>query len=248
MKEKTQSLEHTINLLNQQLNKAEVTLQLKESMFLRNETDLKHSIKLLQNEVKELNERLDSDDSNQSQSSLIFKKIDVSSPLQKIGNPDVSLLENQLQSYKEMQGKWSKRERELVSLLKETSAKLKTMKDTTKCCDCVFQKNSRVTDPTSPSQRTDALELSKQTVASLTSRTEQLETDLLCWKKDFKRLKSEKEEEVRNLRLDFKQDKERCEEEFSNERKIMEEKHDLEVQKILLVEEVRFIDSFCLID
>ena len=52
-------------------------------MFLRKETDLKHSVKLLQNEIKDLNERLDTDpdDLNQSQSSMIFKKIvDMSSP------------------------------------------------------------------------------------------------------------------------------------------------------------------------
>ena len=245
MKEKTQSLEHTINSLNQQLHKAEVTLQLKESMFLRKETDLKHSVKLLQNEIKDLNERLDADpdDLNQSQSSVIFKKIvDMSSPQGENGD-----LMNQIESYKEMHGKWSKREKELVSLLKETSNKLKTMKDAAKGCDCALEENRSVLN--TPSQRRikgkneekleDALELSKQKVASLISRNEQLENQFTEAKETFQRLKNDLKDEVCTLR----QENDRCEKDFLNEKKIMEEKHNLEIEKILLVEEVRLISG-----
>ena len=231
--------------MNQQLHKAEVTLQLKESMFLRKETDLKHSIKLLQNEIKDLNERLDSspDDMNQSQSSVIFKKIvDMSSPERENNDLNVSTLINQLDSYKEMQGKWSKREKELVSLLKETSKKLKTMKDATKCCEGTHEEGS--SDSNSPSERylkgknvdrlEDSLELSKQKVAFLLSKNEQLESQLSEAKETFQRLKNELKDEVYTLR----QENDRCEKDFLNEKRIMEEKHNLEVEKVLLVEEV----------
>lgn len=250
MKEKTQSLEHTINSLNQQLHKAEVTLQLKESMFLRKETDLKHSVKLLQNEIKDLNERLDTDpdDLNQSQSSMIFKKIvDMSSPQGENGDLNLSALMNQIESYKEMQGKWSKREKELVSLLKETSNKLKTMKDAAKGCDCALEENRSVLN--TPSQRRikgkneekleDALELSKQKVASLISRNEQLENQFTEAKETFQRLKNDLKDEVCTLR----QENDRCEKDFLNEKNIMEEKHNLEIEKILLVEEVRLVSG-----
>ena len=250
LKEKTQSLEHTINSLNQQLHKAEVTLQLKESMFLRKETDLKHSVKLLQNEIKDLNERLDTDpdDLNQSQSSMIFKKIvDMSSPQGENGDLNLSALMNQIESYKEMQGKWSKREKELVSLLKETSNKLKTMKDAAKGCDCALEENRSVLN--TPSQRRikgkneekleDALELSKQKVASLISRNEQLENQFTEAKETFQRLKNDLKDEVCTLR----QENDRCEKDFLNEKNIMEEKHNLEIEKILLVEEVRLVSG-----
>jgi len=115
------------------------------------------------------------------------------------------------------------------------------MKDAAKCCDCALEESRSVLS--TPSQRRikgkieerleDALELSKQKVASLISRNEQLENQLTETKETFQRLKNDLKDEVYTLR----QENDRCQKDFLNENKIMEEKHNLEIEKILLVEE-----------
>ncbi|XP_066933836.1 golgin subfamily A member 6-like protein 22 [Clytia hemisphaerica] len=234
------ALEATIEAQKQDLHKAEVTLQLKESAFLRKETDLKHSLKLLQSEVKELNEKLESVDSDslQSRSSLIFKKIVDS----KEGSE--TEMKAKLTTYENKEIKWQTREKELTGLLKETVDKLKRMKEENQC-DCNVFRDSMMEkmettswlDHMSPNrknkerQKSDeerlstALELSRQKVASLFSSNEQLELDVEKLEKNIAALRESKELLKNEL-----------EKEFERERTIIEEKHKLEVEKILLIE------------
>ena len=247
---------------------------------MRKETDLKHSIKLLQNEVTELNARLEScedggsgeDSLNRSQSSLIFKKIvdmssSQSSPFGVSKSNNDASLADQLASYKEMRDKWNKRERDLVSLLKRTNEKLKTLKEE-KCINCVIHGNSNNSNSSlvldqatghssslsksrselrtfDQDRLSDALAQSKQKVASLMRQKEQLENDLSSLRRDHQQLVYDKDGEVKNLRASFGRDRTKLENEFSDERRMMEEKHNLELEKLLLVEEVSCFVLFC---
>ena len=242
--------------MKQQIHKADVTLQLKESMFLRKETDLKHSIKLLQSEVRELNEQVENDD--QSQSSLIFKKIVGMSSANE--NESESDLVGRLEAYKKKEQRWTDREKELSSLLRETTERLKKMKDE-KTCDCVFQDTllekmetasweSELTPYKKQRQKSDeerlssALELSRQRIESLVSSNESLSLKVESLGKELNQLKVEYDNEIERLKELLGQTNNELEQEFDNERKILKEKHGLEIQKILLIEEVCFGQFF----
>jgi len=266
-------------------------LQLKESMFLRKESDLKHSIKLLQGELKNLNEQLESNDLNQTQSSVIFQKIvDLSAKDDKVTENEtesanfkskvvsyestianyenqvvgyerkIMSYENKIADYESKEANWLTRETELVGLLKETTRNLKLLKEGgKKSCDCaVFEdvlseklhhtswtghqstcKAKERQSSNDEERLSNALELSRQRVASLISSKEELQLRVEVLLNELNELKEKHADELENEKRKCELSKERSSKDFDKERSMLEEKHKLEVEKILIIEEVR---------
>ena len=104
------------------VQKAQVDLKLKTAVWGRTEVDLKHKIKLLQDELNRINTK---ENLNRSRTSVILEQI--LSPNRPSSEEKVKNEKEEIWKQKEFQ--WKCREDELSSLLEETRDKLKTALD-----------------------------------------------------------------------------------------------------------------------
>ena len=237
---------------------------------------------MLQSEIKDLNERFESNDLNKSQSSVIFQKIvdlsakddngheikrksadlnykdavyesKISSYESKIEAYErkIKVYESKIANYENKEENWLARETELVGLLKETTQNLKALKEEKRYDFMVFEDvlserqvqqslcKTKERQTSSDEERlSNALELSRERVASLISSKEELEIKVEDLVKELNNLKEKHAEALKTVERERALSKETFSKDFDKERNMLEEKHRLELEKILIIEEV----------